>query len=211
MKKEIKTDKEDHSILILFGTIFLIILISVAFGMFIRNSTKPKIVTEYSNGFTFTKHGNFWYTTIRNPVLKQDYEVDFRYSPSQVQNVSVSGDPRKFFKLLQANNLSGAYFTFNPNDNLTYMSVAAADIAKFLKVINGVTLVPGCTVNETVACNKRPIVTCENQLDKAMVIYVKASEVPQISLQKNCLTVEGMGDGLVKAYTKLLFLWYNIL
>jgi hypothetical protein len=211
MKKETKERKEDHSVLVLFGTVFVILLISVALGMFIRNSAKPKIETEYSNGFVFTKSGKFWYTTIRNPVVQQDYNLDFRYPPSQVRNVSVSGDPRKFFTLLQINNLTGAYFTFDPNDNLTYMNVVGADLSKFLKVINGVTLVAGCTVNETVACNRRPIVTCENQLDKAMVIYVKSSDVPKISLDKNCLMIEGTGDDLLRAYTKLVFLWYNVL
>ena len=206
-----KKDNSSKDILKMFGILIIIVLISFAFGYFIRIKSSPKIETEYSNGFTFTKSGNFWYTTIRNPIANQDYNVEFRYSPGQVKNITVDGDPKKFFKLLETNNLTAAYFTFDPGRNLTYVNIVAADLAKFLKVINGITLVAGCTKNETDACHTRPIITCENQFGTSMVIYVKQSDTPKVSLNKNCLIVEGTGDGIIKAYTKLLFLWYSVL
>lgn len=207
MKKSKANDKE---IVKMFVMLFIFILLAFAGGMFIVNKFKPKQQIEYSNGFTFTKAGNFWYTTIKNPLANQEYNMEFRHSPSEVKDISVVGNPKNFFTTLQLNNLTAAYFTFNPTDNLTYMNVVAADMAKFLKVINGVTLVAGCTINETVACQTRPIITCENQKDQAVVIYVKNSNTPKISLKENCLTVEGTGDSLVKAYNKLLFIWYGV-
>lgn len=206
-----KKKEKESGLLGMFITLMIICILFFALGSYIINRNKPKIETEYSNGFTFTKSGNFWYTSIRNPLANQEYNVDFRYTPSEVKNVSVSGNPKLFFKLLEDNNLTAAYFTFDPKSNLTYMNLAAADLSKLLKVINGVTLVASCTSNETEACNTRPIVTCDSAKGKSVVIFVKPSDKPSVSLKENCLTIEGTGNNLVKAYTKLLFLWYNIL
>jgi hypothetical protein len=211
MKRQPKQEKTSNDIIKLFAILIVIFIVAFALGAYIRNASKPKLVTEYSNGYTFTKSGSFWYTTIRNPILNQEYNVEFRYAPSEVKDVPVLGDPQKFFRLLQINNLTGAYFTFNPTENLTFVNVAGADLAKFMKVINGVTLVPACTVNETDPCHSRPIITCESQKDKAMVIYVDPSPQERILMEENCLTLQGEGDGIIRAYTKLLFLWYNVL
>ena len=113
---------------------------------------------------------------------------------------------------MKINELNAAYITFNFRNNVTSAySLAAADLSKQLKVVNGVTLMAACTENITDACNTRPIVTCENQEDKALVIFLKDSEKPKISMVKNCLTLEGRNDDLVRVYTKLLFIWYGIL
>ncbi len=203
--------KKDYEILKLFSVVFLMIIIALAFGYFVRSQTRPKQEIEYSNGFKFTKVGSFWYTSIQNPLVKQEYNLDFRYSPSEIKDIPVEGNPDSFFRLLEKNNLTGAYFTFNPSGNLTAVNLAAADLSKLLKVLNDVTLVAACTVNSTEACSTRPIVTCENQENLSVVIYVKQDPTPKITMNKNCLTIQGQGEGLIKAYTKLLFIWYSIL
>jgi len=205
-------DKGAKDIAKLFVTLFIIIIISLAFGYFLRSTSKPKLETEYSNGFTFMKVGKFWYTTIKNPIVNQEYNIDFRYAPSHVRNITVIGNPDNFFVLLKQGNLTASYLTFDFDNNVSSaVTLAAADLSKLLKVINGVMLVAACTSNRTTVCNERPIVTCENQEDRALVIYIKQSNAPRISMIKNCLTIEGNDEDLVRAYTKLLFLWYNIL
>lgn len=206
-----KTKKDNDNLKGLAISLLIIIVMAFALGSFLRNAAKPKIQTEYSNGFTFTKIGNFWYTTMSSPQFGAEVNTDFRYSPSQVKDIAVEGNPKDFFTLLQINNLTGAYFTFNPLGNLTYVGLAAADLSKFMKMFNGVTLIAACTANETNACMDRPIITCESQIGNAMVIYIKESNTPKIKMDRTCLTIEGLGSDLVMAYTKLLFLWYNIL
>ncbi|MBS3115183.1 hypothetical protein J4482_00995 [Candidatus Woesearchaeota archaeon] len=207
-KKQEKSNDLKNLIIVL----AIIVIISFASGVFIKRTLTPKIEKEYSNGFTFTKVGKFWYTSIKNPVINQEYSVDFRYSPSQVKNITVIGNPKNFFEIMKINELNAAYITFNFRNNVTSAySLAAADLSKQLKVVNGVTLMAACTENITDACNTRPIVTCENQEDKALVIFLKDSEKPKISMVKNCLTLEGRNDDLVRVYTKLLFIWYGIL
>ncbi|MEK6886767.1 MAG: hypothetical protein AABW88_02965 [Nanoarchaeota archaeon] len=208
MNKKEKSDDLKNLVIV----IAIIVLISFAFGVFIKRMSAPKIEKEYSNGFTLTKVGKFWYTTIKNSQSLQEYDVDFRYSPSQVNEVGVIGNPKSFFNLMKQNDLNAAYITFNFRENVTSAyALAAADISKFTKLVNGVTLVAACTENITDVCSTRPIVTCENQEDKALVIFVKDSVNPKISMVKNCLTVEGRNEELVQSYTKLLFLWYGII
>ncbi len=206
-----KNKKKPGSLAGLIGVLLLIIVLAFAAGSFLKNSAKPKIIQEYSNGFVFTKVENFWYTTIKNPVINQEYVADFRYSPNEVRDIHVEGNPEAFFDYLNRNSLNAAYFTFDPTSNLTYMTLAAADLSKFMNVLNSVTLVAACTKNETKACSSRPIVTCENKKNMSMVIFVKYDKTPGITMDENCLTITGEGDGLVKAYTKLLFIWYGVL
>lgn len=207
-----KKKEKSNDVLNLVIVLAIIIIIFFSLGIFVKRITSPKIEKEYSNGFTFTKIGKFWYTTIKNPILNQEYNVDFRYSPSQVKNITVIGNPKSFFDLLKQNELDAAYITFDFRNNVTSAySLAAADLSKMLKVVNRVTLIAACTENITDVCSKRPIVTCENQEDKSLVIFLKDSETPKISMIKNCLTIEGKNEELVKAYNKLLFIWYGIL
>lgn len=203
--------EKDNSTIILFSIVTVLFLVSLIGVMYVKNSSRPKVETEYSNGFTFTKSNGFWHTDIKNAISGQLYDVEFRYSPSEVKDIPVTGNPKYFFKLLELNNLSAAYFTFDPLANLSGTNIVAADLAKFMNSIHGLVLIAGCTQNETDACHDRQIITCENQLDKAMVIYVKESDSPKISMIKNCLTIEGRGQSLVEAQNKLMFLWYGIL
>ena len=209
-----KKQSNDKEILKMFLVLFLILIIAFATGYFIRSKTKPKVLTEESNGFVFKKiqGSKFWYTSMLNPFTRQEFNVDFRYAPSEVKNISVNGDPTNLFKLLRQGNLTAAYITFNLDGNVSYATaLTAADMSKLLKVMNGITLVASCTTNNTDLCHTRPIVTCENQEDRAVVVYVKESHEAGISMQKNCLTVQGKDETLVKAYTKLLFILYNII
>ena len=211
MKKQKGNDRE---IVKMFLILFLILIIAFGTGYFIRSKARPKILTEESNGFVFqkTEGTKFWYTSMLNPFTRQEFNVDFRYSPSEVKNISVIGDPINFFRLLKQGNLTGAYITFDLEGNVSYATaLTAADMSKLLKVMNGITLVAACTSNSSEVCHKRPIVTCENQEDRAIVVYVKESIGSKITMQRNCLTVEGDDEELVRAYTKLLFIWYSII
>lgn len=207
MKKN-KKDKTDakKEALIVFGVVLVICVFFFSIGMYIKNKANPVQESEYSNGFEFKKVGNSWYTTMYSPGYEMQVNANFRYSPSEVNDIPVDGNLRDFFKL----NNGTAYFTFDPTSNLTYLTVVAADLAKYLKVLNGVTLEAACTKDESNACAERPIITCETE-KITPVILIKYSEVSGVSMKNNCLTIYGSGEGLLKAYNKVMFLWYGIL
>jgi len=204
--KNDKPKKEISEGMIIFGTVLIIMLIFVSIGAFLHAKVNPKLQTETSNGFVFTKSGISWYTDMVSQEYNAQITANFRYAPSEVKEIPVTGDVRLFF----ASKGNMSYFTFNPTDNLTYMNLAAADLAKYLKVLNGVTLEAACTQNVSSACVDRPIISCESE-KKIPVIYVRNSAISSVEMNGNCLTIQGSGEGLLKAYNKVLFLWYGIL
>lgn len=208
-REEIKEKNKDNTVrnVILYMVIFVVV-VALIWLFFMSLKVQPK---EVSNGFIFQKQGNFWTVDVKSPRLMQVLTLEFRYAPSEVKNITVEGDPQQFFNILSLNQLDGAFFTINPTDNTSYMGLAAADISKLLNVMNGIVLNASCTENKTDACNNRPIVTCESQKDNAVVIYMKYSNETKISMKDNCLTIQGNGTDLIKAYTKLLFIWYRMI
>lgn len=135
--------------------------------------------------------------------------------------MAVTGDPRIFLQGITESQANAAYLTYVPGDNTSnaassysnssFVALTYADLATFLKKINGINLVIACTRNETGFCGTVPTVTCENQQGKSMVIYLKPSNITKISMENSCLTIEGSGLNLAKAYNKLFFLWYGII
>ncbi len=202
----------------------VIVLISFSFGVFIKRLSSPQIEKEYSNGFTFTKvsSSKFWSTTILNSKTRQLIEINnLRYSPSEVGSVAVFGNPRAFLQRIIESEANAAYLTYVPEEsssnaapsygNSSFVALTYVDLAAFLKKINGINLVLACTMNKTGYCQTAPVITCENQREKSMVIYVKPSNATKLVMENSCLTIEGNGLDLTKAYNKLFFIWYGIL
>lgn len=205
-QKDKKKDDESHELKNLMIFLIVVTIVFFAIGAFLKQKITPNIETEYSNGFEFKKVGGSWFTKMLSPQYGLEVNANFRYSPSQVKDILIEGDVKNFV----SQGINKSYFTFNPEDNLTYMAVAAADLAKYLKVLNGIDLEAACTKNISSACVDRPIINCETEKDNP-IIYLKSSDVSKVSYVGNCLTVQGSGEGLLKAYNKLLFLWYGIL
>ena len=208
MKKK-STDKDNINKF--YAGLFIFFFLVFSLIAFIKAGSNTEVETETYNGFDFVKSNGFWTTEIRNPIINKEYVVEFRYSPNEVKEIPVEGDPKNFFHLLGINDLDSAYFTFNPGQNLSDVNLLAADIAKYLRIINGIHIVAACTSDEDVSCKTRPIVTCENKEDSALVIYATKDDVAKVSMDKNCLTIQGKDEELLKAYTKLLFVWYGII
>jgi len=219
-----KKQEKSNDLMNLIMVLVIIIILSFSLGIFIKRISSPKVVKEYSNGFTFTKLQNskFWSTTIVNSKTRQEIEFNnIRYFPSELNEVIVKGNPREFIQRITESQANAAYLTYIPEGNtsnsaLVYgnsslVALTYADLATFLKKINGINLVLACTRNETGFCETVATITCENQHGSSMVIYLKPSNVTRLIMSDACLVIEGNGSNLLKAYTKLLFLWYGIL
>ena len=219
-----KNKMPDSDILKLILILLFFVILTLAVGIWFKNRATPKILTEYSNGFIFTKASNskFWSTTVINSETRQEIGINnLRYSPSEVKDVVVIGDPRIFLQRLTESQANAAYFTYVPERNTSnaaasygnssYVTLTYADLTTFLKKINGISLVLACTRNETGYCEENPTVTCENQQDKSMVVYLKPGNTTKLIMENTCLIIEGNGLNLAKAYNKLFFIWYNII
>lgn len=218
-KKEQKETKKNKSLLysiitiVSFVVILGLVLISVKlFGPDDINDITEEIIekgnTEQGymyNGFVFIKQNNLWHTKLQRG--NELYNLHFHYSPGHVDQIPVTGSLREDL------DTSTFYITHDPLEENTSL-IALASIELNLNIIKGmgVKTIPACYRNETKfeknACENRPIITCDNT-EKA-VIFVKTGESEKITLDDNCIIIEGKGNGLLKSVDRVLFDFYGI-
>ncbi len=216
MEKEQKETKKNKSLLysiitiISFVVILGLVLISVKlFGPDDINDITEEIIekgnTEHGymyNGFVFIYQDNLWHTKWqRGDVL---YNAHFHYGPLDVIDVPVIGylnpdlDTSKF------------YITFDPLEkNISLIGLGSAELGLSLVKVMGVKITPACYRNVTKACYTRPIITCDNTEEG--VIFIKSDEITKVTLDDNCITIQGKGDNLLKSVDKVLFNLYGII
>ena len=200
-----KKQKEANEIKKFYLGLFLLFVLTFSLAAYIKINANPKIENETRNGFEFINTGTFWLTELRGGI-----PVEFRYAPSEVDHVEISGDPVMFLTYFNKYDVDATYFTFNPGDNFTSVALLAADVGKYLNRALGKHMTAAC-MTEHEDCADRPIITCEENGDDYLIIQVEQSETPSVSLEKDCLIIKGSEEELVKAYTKLLFIWYGII
>ncbi|RME77968.1 hypothetical protein D6774_02670 [Candidatus Woesearchaeota archaeon] len=154
-------------------------------------------------GFSFVNFSGVWYSQIVAPK-GSIYDVAFNHDPRSVEDIPVKGS-------LNADFLKRGtfYITFDPLDeNLQYVGKANAGLSTALTKAFGKYLVAGCLVNETDACHNVPIITCDDE-NKSVIVLL--NEAPaQVTLDNNCVIIQGADDDLVRAKDRLLLRWYGI-
>ena len=145
-----------------------------------------------------------WYTQIkRNDDSLLDVQLHF--GPKELEDIKVTGKINDAFMQPQM------YVTFDPSDEgLKFVALSSAELS--LNLAKGMEILPvaACSVNETKACEDRPIITCHNR-DKA-VIYLKQTEGEGVvNLDGNCVVISGDDWELVKATDRFLLQWYQVM
>ncbi|MEM3127170.1 MAG: hypothetical protein QW331_03840, partial [Candidatus Woesearchaeota archaeon] len=97
----------------------------------------------------------------------------------------------------------------DPFDANQYTALSAAEMSLSLYKAIGRQPIASCSINETFACQKRPIVTCDDE--NLAVIYLKHGERPKVLFDNNCIIVQGRGEDLVKATDRFLYYWYGVI
>lgn len=155
-------------------------------------------------GFSFVKVENRWFTRFMRPNTTKVFDVELRFGPRDVRNVSLSGDPVPFIK---ENNQNATYVTFDPmQENLSFVALAAADVTTALNKIFFISAYPACTRNETETCSALPIVTCTEGLP---VILLRDAPAPSVIVNGSCIIIEAKNMDLVRAADRLLLEWYG--
>lgn len=156
------------------------------------------------NNFVFQKQGTEWHTQWQRD--QQVYDVSLRYSPLEVENVSVGGiGLNATFQQLPF------YITFDPDEesqNFKYLGLTVGELG--LNIVRGLggRIETACTKNISTACANHSIVTCAD--DKA-VIYVRTANETRVRLQGNCLIIQGKELELVRAADRVLYHFYHIM
>ena len=201
MSEEVPPDtKKPTKIFMIVGGIILILILVFIFGM--KRTAPPGTNTVEYNYFKFEEIGGLWQTRVQ--LDNQVYEGAFRFNPTQVEDVYITGT----FSGLK----SPIYITFDPDaeeSEFKYLALASSELS--LHIVRGLnfTVVGACTKNETEACLDRPIVTCDDVNES--VIYLAAESPTQITLDNHCVKLSGLEMDLLKSVDRLLFQWYKIM
>lgn len=194
-----KLNKETR-IFYVIGTIaFIAVLLFLLFGLKGKPAEPSKV--EY-NYFTFEEIGGLWETRI--DIGNKPYQATFRYNPTQVEDVAITGTFSGFRK-------QPIYITFDPEadkDEYKYLALAASELTLNIVRALNFTVEAACTKNVTDACANRTIVTCQ---DDASVIYIVPRAPTQITLNNHCITLSGSGLDLLKSVDRILFQWYKVM
>ncbi|MEK6967835.1 MAG: hypothetical protein AABX51_04345 [Nanoarchaeota archaeon] len=161
----------------------------------------PNAITY--NNFPFIRdQNNFWLTQWQNK--DKIYNLQFRYLPNETLDIPVEGQiDNSFFT-------GEVYITFDPAPSgLQNLTLAAGELSLNLARGLNYSLKPSCTKNAS-GCENLPIITCE-QNKSVPIIYLSYKTPTMISLNGNCITIQGGGRELIRSVDRLLYLWYGII
>ena len=221
-KEEEIPEKKISEKILLFSVLAIIIIFAIIFASKILNKEKIMTIDDLHrlnlqgklkpwqgymyNSFSFVNYSGSWHTQYQ--LGNTLFVVTLNYGPRDLEYIPISG----VFNATLFDSSRYVFMTFNPTgESLNYVGVATGEIDRTLigafgKAING-----SCDRNETEICQTRPIINCENTKNKP-VISIQDSNETKITLNNNCIIVQGHGPEIVKAADKLLLaVFYGIM
>lgn len=230
--KQSEKDKPSSykALILAVSAIVVVIVLIIAFGKI--SPEEPETIDELHeenlggketeenfvyNGYSFVWANGLWYTQISDASGGTVYDVPLHYSPRDVEDVEIEGNPDAWMAYtLSGVNSSAAgdfrsmtYVTFDPEDNLGYVALANGELSVNVVKTLSLGVVAACTKNVTEACAQIPLKTCENT--DAPVIYLKASGEAKVIQDENCLILQGETTGIVKAVDRFLYHMYGVM
>lgn len=161
-QEEIAQKRKRNQIIIGGALILLMVLSTVGYGFFNRETSNNGIQTAEYNGFTFVKNGDSWVLTV------EDQNFYFRYLPGETDNVSVSLN-------LTMNDYSNKPIYF-VNDS-GFSQYILTDIQRYVLRAQG-----ACIDN----CTNLPRKTCADNL-----IIFSGENRTSVSQNQNCVYLSG--------------------
>ncbi len=137
------------------------------------------------------------------------YTVPLRYTPREVENITIQGTLDPSF-----NDESEVYLTFDPVASSTefgVLTIASAELSvNLIQALNKEPKVACAAEDGSETCSKSPQLTCENSKGKA-VIFMKTQSPTGIFIDGTCIVVQGEGQELMRAVDRLLYQWYRVI
>jgi len=208
-------DEESNKPVIIFGILLLVVFSGVYFIPILLDDNSSSIEQYYFNGFLFEELGPLWYTQIQ--VGSELLDIPMHYGPRELLDLdysnSTADDVRDFFDYVRefvddSDKRFLSYLTFDPEDNLSVVALAAAELSFKLRQTSRIRLVSACTKNST-DCSDRMIITCDNT--DFPVIYLNDNDESYVNVTDNCLEIAGRGPELMKLTNRVLYSFFGIM
>ena len=185
MEEEKEEKKKSEKVFMFF--LVIIIAIFLIFILFLMHKPRPKTIDELHllnlkgklspdvgyiyNGFSFVKVDNLWYTQVQNKAGNVIFDIPLHFGPREVANIKIKG----WLNTTLFDEEDSIYITFDPvGQELSYVALAVGEFDQSIIKAFGKIPIAACLRNETLACKKRPIITCNNTAKP--VLYVKESD-----------------------------------
>jgi hypothetical protein len=191
---------------------YTVLIVGILVGTFLiyHYYSRPPVAVEPQsveyNGYVFNHTNGIWTTNWRGRYAV--YQLTFRYNPKQLEDIPL----RKENTSTWNQNLGTpphVYITFDPlgeNASFSYITFAAADLTR--------TFVQFMRANTTVVCTRKhpdvcptdeQIVRCDSPDDvNKSIINIDYSPDPEVVVNKNCITIRGQGEDLIRATERFL-------
>ncbi|MBI2107796.1 hypothetical protein HYU10_04035 [Candidatus Woesearchaeota archaeon] len=172
-----------------------------------KNKLRPEQGYVYKGIYSFINLDGFWFTQIKSQTGKTIYDLSMRYSPRELENISLNGALNDTL----FNEAKEYYVTFNPNgSDFSHIAVAAGDFNTHMLNAFAKAPIAACDRNDSDACAGRPVITCENTKDM-IVLYIKEDEDFGVNYDGNCILVEGNGFDVVRGVDRILYNFYGMM
>ena len=172
----------------------------------LQGKLKPEQGYVYKGVYSFVNFDGVWHTQLKSPKGTKIYNMALRYSPKEIEDITIDGSLNKQF----FDNQAEFFVTFNPTGNdFSMVALAVADFDTHMAKVFEKKPIAACDRNETDVCRERPIVTCSDN-DK-LVLYIREASRSRVYYSSNCIVVEGAGFDLVKGVDRVLYNLYGIM
>jgi len=223
IKEEIKDVKLKSDKVLIVGVVVIVLLFGVIGGFRYFTQEQPETIDDlhalnlkgklkdeqgyiYNDVYSFVKFDDLWYTQLVSPQGTRLYNIQFRYGPKEVEDITIEGSLNR--EVL--NKASEYYVTFNPTGNdFSSVALAVGDFNTHMTKVFFKKPIAACDKNGTSACEGRPTITCDNTED--LVLYIKEANISRVYYDNNCMVVEGSGFDLIKGVNRILYDFYEII
>jgi hypothetical protein len=185
--------------------------------MFLANyEIKPTDGNFIYNNYSFLKlpdtrtSREFWFTQIR--INNRVYDIPMHYNPKEVEDI-----PVEVRNVRKNSSYTQIYITVEPvapNISKQYAALSIAEFSEKITKIKNIPLKAACTINYTDTCDYRPIIYCnstEAKNDSLIFKFDDRVNDTKITIDDNCVIIEGVGENLIKATDKMLYLLIGIM
>jgi len=220
-KEKAETEEKnisDKILLISIAVMILVIIFFLSFRFFTQETPKTlddlhalnlqgKLEPDQGyiyNRYSFVYFDGLWYTQVQKG--NNLFSIPLHYAPKDLEDIPLTGSLNS--SLFNKNKF--IYYTFNPiSSELKYVSLAIWEFTNTLTSAMNKFPKPACDRNETAACKKVPILTCDNKV--LPIAYFREENETLVSYNDNCIIVQGEGQDIVRATDRMLLNLYGIM
>ncbi len=191
------------TVFVIIGIILVMFISTYFVSSYVREKQAEAKLKESMvnyNGFIFYKDNeNHWLGQLN--IRGKPYTIPFYYNPYQVENISLDNQST-IEKIMNFESVENGkiYITVDPEES-SKIVVSAVEIARILGTANNIYNynVSSAIIREIEQTTQYPVITCENQNTKVIVIELKISKENKIYSDKNCIILEATSaDEMIK-------------